>query len=43
MLNNVARSYVVYGLRIARPGSIPYPEAIGSLAERLGPEAVGLW
>ena len=42
MLNVVAGSYVIYGLRVASPGSVPHPVAIGSLAEWLGPTAVGL-
>jgi hypothetical protein len=43
MLNLLASSYVVYGLRVADPGSIAYPAAIGSLAEWLGPTAVLLF
>jgi hypothetical protein len=42
MLNLLTSSYVVYGLRVA-PGSVPYPAAIGSLAEWLGPTAVLLF
>ena len=42
MLFIMSNSYMVYGLRAASPGSIPYPAAIGSLAEWLGPTAVGL-
>jgi hypothetical protein len=42
MLFIMSNSYMVYGLRVASPGSIPYPAAIGSLAEWLGPTAVGL-
>jgi hypothetical protein len=40
MLNMVASSYMLYGLRVANPGSVPYPAAVGSLAEWLGPTAV---
>jgi hypothetical protein len=43
MLNLLASSYVVYGLRVADPGSVPYPAAIGSMAEWLGPTAVLLF
>ena len=43
MLNLLASSYVVYGLRVATPGSVPYPAAIGSMAEWLGPTAVLLF
>ena len=42
MLFIMSNSYMVYGLRLASPGSVPYPAAIGSLAEWLGPTAVGL-
>ena len=40
MFNMVASSYMLYGLRVASPGSVPYPAAVGSLAEWLGPTAV---
>jgi hypothetical protein len=43
MLNLLTSSYVVYGLRVAAPGSVPYPAAIGSMAEWLGPTAVLLF
>jgi hypothetical protein len=43
MLNLLTSSYVVYGLRVAVLGSVPYPAAIGSLAEWLGPTAVLLF
>jgi hypothetical protein len=41
MLNNIATSYMLIGLRVADPGSVPYPVAVGSLAGWLGP-TVGL-
>jgi len=40
MLNLLAGSYAAYGLRVAAPGSVPYPAAVGSLAEWLGPTTV---
>src|ERR671911_446525 len=40
MLGMVSGSYVLYGLRIARPGSIPFPAAVGSLSEFLPPTAI---
>jgi hypothetical protein len=40
MLNLLAGSYATYGLRVAAPGSVPYPAAVGSLAEWLGPTTV---
>src|SRR5215210_9193572 len=43
MLNNVASSYMLIGLRAATPGTFPYPVAVGSLAEWLGPTAVTLF
>ena len=43
MLNLLTSSYVVYGLRVAAPGSVPYPAAIGSFGEWLGPTAVLLF
>ncbi len=43
MLNNVASSYMLIGLRVANPGSVPYPAAVGSLAEWLGPTAALLF
>jgi hypothetical protein len=33
MLGMVSGSYALYGLRMAKPGSAPYPAAVGSLAE----------
>jgi hypothetical protein len=33
MLGMVSGSYALYGLRMANPGSAPYPAAVGSLAE----------
>jgi hypothetical protein len=41
MLNNIASSYMLIGLRMADPGSVPYPVAVGSMAGWLGP-TVGL-
>ena len=43
VLNLLTSSYVVYGLRVAAPGSVPYPAAIGSTAGWLGPAAVLLF
>jgi hypothetical protein len=43
MLNMVATYYILYGLRVASPGSVPYPVAVGSLAEWLGPTAALLF
>jgi hypothetical protein len=40
MLNLLAGSYAAYGLRVAAPSSVPYPAAVGSLAEWLGPTAL---
>ena len=40
MLGMVSGSYVLYGLRMARPGSIPFPAAVGSLSEFLPPTAI---
>jgi hypothetical protein len=40
MLGMVSGSYVLYGLRMASPGSVPYPAAIGSLSEFLPPTAI---
>jgi hypothetical protein len=40
MLGMVGGSYVLYGLRMARPGPVPYPVAVGSLAEFLPPTAI---
>jgi hypothetical protein len=43
MLNMGATYYILYGLRVASPGSVPYPVAVGSLAEWLGPTAALLF
>jgi len=43
MLNMVASYYILYGLRVASPGSVPYPVAVGSFAEWLGPTAALLF
>jgi hypothetical protein len=43
MLNNIASSYMLIGLRMADSGSVPYPVAVGSLAEWLGPTAALLF
>jgi hypothetical protein len=32
MLNLLTASYVVYGLRVVAPGSVPYPAAIEPMA-----------
>jgi hypothetical protein len=40
MLGMVSGSYVFYGLRMASPGSVPYPAAVGSLSEFLPPTAI---
>jgi hypothetical protein len=40
MLGMVSGSYVLYGLRLANPGSVPYPAAVGSLSEFLPPTAI---
>ena len=40
MLGMVSGSYVLYGLRMANPGSVPYPAAVGSLSEYLPPTAI---
>jgi hypothetical protein len=40
MLGMVSGSYVLYGLRMANPGSVPYPAAVGSLSEFLPPTAL---
>ena len=40
MLGMVSGSYVLYGLRMASPGSVPYPAAVGSLSEFLPPTAI---
>jgi hypothetical protein len=43
MLNMVTSSYMLIGVRMADPGSVPYPVAVGSLAQWLGPAAVTLF
>ena len=43
MLNLLTGSYAEYGLRVAAPGTIPYPRAVGLMAEWLGPTAVLLF
>ena len=43
MLNNIATSYLLIGLRMADPGTVPYPAAVGSLAGWLGPTAALLF
>jgi hypothetical protein len=40
MVGMVSGSYVLYGLRMANPGSLPYPAAVGSLSEFLPPTAI---
>ena len=41
MLNLASSGYGIYGL-VARPDSVPFPAAIGSLGEWLGPTTLGL-
>jgi hypothetical protein len=41
MLNIIRGGYGIYGLR-ASPGSVPFPIAIGSQGEWMGPATVGL-
>jgi len=43
MINMVSGSYMLYGLRVASPGSVPYPAAVGSQGEWLGPTTVLLF
>jgi hypothetical protein len=43
MLNMVASSYMLIGVRMADPGSVPYPVAVGSLAQWLGPAVATLF
>ena len=40
MLGLVTGSYALYGLRMAMLGFVPYPAAVGSLAEFLPPTAI---
>jgi hypothetical protein len=42
MLAIASGAYAVYGLRVADPGSLPFPAAIGSLGESLAPATAGL-
>jgi hypothetical protein len=42
MLANLSSSYGMYGLRVASPGSVPFPAAIGSVGEWMWAPAVGL-
>jgi hypothetical protein len=42
MLAIMSGSYAMYGLRVASPGSVPFPAAIGSLSEVLAPATGGL-
>jgi len=42
MLAITSGAYTLYGLRVATPGSVPFPAAIGSLGEELGPASAGL-
>jgi hypothetical protein len=37
MLAITSGAYTLYGLRVAGPGSVPFPAAIGSLGEELAP------
>jgi hypothetical protein len=43
MINMVSGSYILYGLLVASPGSVPYPAAVGSQGEWLGPTTVLLF
>jgi hypothetical protein len=40
MLGMASGSYVLYGLRMAGPGSVPYPAAVGSMSEFLPPTVI---
>jgi hypothetical protein len=42
MLAIASGAYTLYGLRVADPGSVPFPAAIGSLGETLAPATGGL-
>ena len=42
MLAITSGAYTLYGLRVAGPGSVPFPAAIGSLGEELAPATAGL-
>ena len=42
MLAMMSGPYAMYGLLVARPGSVPFPAAIGSLGQELAPATGGL-
>ena len=42
MLANLTSGYGIYGLLVARPSSVPFPAAIGSLGEWMWAPALGL-
>ena len=42
MLSITSGAYALYGLRVATPGSVPFPAAIASLGQELGPATGGL-
>src|SRR5215218_10009317 len=42
MLANLTSGYGTYGLLVARPGSVPFPAAIGSMGEWMWAPAPGL-
>jgi hypothetical protein len=42
MFSIMSGSYAMYGLRVASPGSVPFPAAIASLGEELAPATGGL-
>ena len=42
ILSITSGPYAVYGLRVATPGSVPFPAAIASLSESTGPTAIAL-
>ena len=42
MLAITSGAYALYGLRVATPGSVPFPAAIASLGQELGPATGGL-
>src|SRR5215217_414347 len=42
MLANLTSGYGTYGLLVARPGSVPFPAAIGSVGEWMWAPALGL-
>lgn len=43
MLNLLTASYVVYGLRVAAPGSMPFPVSVYALSQWLWVPSVGLF